>query len=220
MDYLKIKKNIFFKRDETNSDEEYIEFKVYHSKMDRANLIKLQIGIIGTFGFFFLCFLYGTIITAINLISGASKDYSVIVMNSTFFLIIILTIIWTRLKLKKIPKYEDIKITKKESSLQISGSNCIEPVSIDLKDIKGAWIYEECYNNILMFIFIQLSLKPGKKKIKDKSPSIFIPLNLSTSDKLKEIYYLTLLFIEENFEEISVGYDNDDLINTLKRIFI
>lgn len=220
MDFTEVKRNIFFRKDDSNSDEKCIEFKVYHGKMDRANLIKFQIGIIGTFGFIFLCFLYGTIITTINLISGDSGDYGIIVMNSIFLLIITLTIIWGRAKLKKIPKYEDIKITKKESSLQISGSNCIEPVSISLKDIKGAWIYEEYYNNILTIIFIQLSKESGKKKIKDKSQGIFIPLNLSTSDKLKEIYYLTLLFIEENFEEISVGYDNDDLLNTLKRIFI
>ena len=206
MDAYQICQGIIF-NEITHNDNNSLCFTIVHSKMDRANIVFFPVVIIGVAGFIFLCFLYGSITTVISMVKGFTKQFDIVIIESVLFIIILISIIWSILKLKKIPKTEEVVITAIGNNLELKNSVRNNTVVYDLKNVKGAWMYEYYQNGTLMAVYIQLSQDIGKKKLKDKSPVISLPLYLSTSKKLKEIYLIILSYVEKKFSWITVGYN-------------
>jgi hypothetical protein len=188
-----------------------LRFSITHSKMDRANIITFPITFISLAGFLFLCFLYGAII---------SRELDILVFELSMILIITLCVFWAKVKLKKVPKNEVVTVNQNGSQLEFHNSVFNTPRVYDLKDIKGAWIYEYFVNGNLMAVYIVLSQTDGKKRVRDNSPILVLPVALSTSKKLYSMYRLILLYIGKNYPWVNIGYDDSSVWESIKKILL
>ncbi|HOF02162.1 MAG TPA: hypothetical protein PK385_11675 [Spirochaetota bacterium] len=187
---------------ETVNEGSTLIFTLDHSKMDRLNIMLFPFVIICVLGFIFLLFLYGAIVSLIY-----SYNYDIVYFEAILGLLIIISVIWGKHKLKKAPKYESFLVSKDSTNIILTNDNA-KSICYDLKDIKGAWLYEYIINGALMATYIVLSKNEGHKKIRDDSPLLLVPVHLSTSEKLKSIYTVILFYIEEHYPWVTIGHNN------------
>ena len=180
--------------------------------MDRLNIIMILFVIICVLSFIFILFLYGAIVSFIY-----SYDYGIIYFETILCILIAVFILWSKHKLKNVPKYESFFVSKDGTNICFKNNN-FKTIYYDLKDIKGAWLFEYIVNGTLMSTYVVLSKTEGSKKIKDDSPLLFIPIHLSTSKKLASIYIVILYYIEKHFPWVNIGYNNNEFWSILKRL--